>query len=281
MIRLSAWLLSFLLLILPLAGPPLHGAAGRILLILDDMGHPIGAERLAACQALPPEVAFSIIPGTPLAAQLADRCTRLGRDYLAHLPWEPLNPHLPAERLLLPVKAGPDQMEALVSRARRELPDMVAANNHQGSRASLDRRFLETFARTWQPLGLPFIDSRTIAGSRVPDVLGAAGILVHVNRIFLDHVDSDEAIAAELKTLESLARREGTVIAIAHPRPRTLRLLARWLDGLPPDLALAPARLVLSAPRPGDWLAQRAQEATAPQTTTGWPTAAFPAAMED
>lgn len=256
MIRPPLRLLLILLLALPLAGWTQHAVRSRILLIIDDMGHPIADARTAACLSLPREVAFSIIPGTPRAALLAERCARDGRDYLAHLPWEPLRPDLPPERLLMPRGAAAGRLARLLQLVSAELPGMVAANNHQGSRASLDEAFLAAFAAAWRPLGLPFIDSRTVADSRVPRVLGAAGVAVFENRLFLDHVDTDAAIRAALASLETLARRDGAAIAIAHPRPRSLRLLNEWLGALPSDLELVPARAMLS-PAPGDWIAQR------------------------
>jgi len=231
-------------------------AAGRILLILDDMGHGYGRARLESCFALPPTVAFSIIPGTAQAARTAARCTEQGRDYLAHLPWQPLQPEGPPERLLARVDTSPERLARILEQTRRELPALVGANNHQGSRACLDSAFLERFALAWQPLGLPFVDSRTVAGSRVPAELGAAGIAVFENQLFLDHVDERGAIAEKLAELEQLARRRELTIAIAHPRPNTLALLGPWAARLPAGLELVSATAALLSPPARDWLAQ-------------------------
>lgn len=259
MIRLPIRLFILLLLLLPVASPAQLAEQGRLLLIIDDLGHGIERGRLEACFALPPQVAFSIIPGTARAPGLAHRCARAGRDYLAHLPWEPLRDELPAERLLTPIGCDAGRLAAVLQQARRELPLMVAANNHQGSRASLDEGFLAAFARAWRPLDLPFVDSRTVAGSRVPAVLGNAGIPVFENRLFLDHVDQDGAILAELARLAVVVPGRELTIAIAHPRPRSLRLLSHWLDRLPEGIVLISARDALAAPPAGcDWLAQAA-----------------------
>jgi polysaccharide deacetylase 2 family uncharacterized protein YibQ len=265
---------QFALLLLVLLGAARGArAAGDILLILDDMGHGYDRGRLEACLGLPVEVAFSIIPGTARASWTARRCAEQGRDVLAHLPWQPLRARDSAERSLVPVDAGAARIRQVVERARRELPGMVAANNHQGSRACLDPGFLERFAAVWRDTGLPFVDSRTVAGSRVPEVLGSAGVAVFENRLFLDHVDEPDAIRAQLRELELLARGRDVTIAIAHPRPATLALLGEWCAHLPEGLRLLPASRALApavepAPTPeapGPWLAQRAG---------GWPLAA-------
>ena len=262
MTRPRAHQLLLLLLVLLGAAPSVR-AAGDILLILDDMGHGYGRARQEACLALPVEVAFSVIPGTPRAAATARRCAGQGREVLAHLPWQPLHPRDAAERSLLPVGAGEERIRQVVERARRELPGLVAANNHQGSRACLDPDFLARFAAVWRGTGLPFVDSRTVAGSRVSEVLGAAGVPVFENRLFLDHVDEPAAIRARLRELEDLARERDLTIAIAHPRPATLALLADWCAHLPDGLRLVPASRALApaapaAPAPAEpWLAQR------------------------
>lgn len=258
--------LLFLLFVVLGAAPSLR-AAGDILLILDDMGHGYGRARQEACLSLPVEVAFSVIPGTPRASWTARRCAEQGRDVLAHLPWQPLRARDSAECSLLRVDAGEERIRQVVERTRRELPGLVAANNHQGSRACLDPDFLARFAAVWAQTGLPFLDSRTVAGSRVPEILGAAGIPVFENRLFLDHVDEASAIRACLRELETLARERELTIAIAHPRPATLALLADWCARLPEGLRLVPASRALvpaapggpDAPAPAEpWLAQRA-----------------------
>jgi polysaccharide deacetylase 2 family uncharacterized protein YibQ len=241
-----------MLLLLFLAAALPGQGEGRILLILDDMGHAGGTALTEACFTLPREVAFSILPGAPRAAQTGRRCLSQGRDQLAHLPWEPLKGE-GREPFFMARDADADHMRRQLERVRRILPGMLGANNHQGSRASADTLFLDTFAQAWAPLALPFLDSRSTADSRIPQRLGSAGIPVWENHLFLDHVDSDEAIAAELARLEAWARERDGVIAIAHPRPRTLRLLHAWLAGKPEDLRLMHAHEVLRVPDP--WLA--------------------------
>lgn len=250
-------------------------AAGDILLILDDMGHGYERGRLEACLELPVEVAFSIIPGTVRAPWTARRCAEQGREVLAHLPWQPLHARDSAERSLLRTDAGEARIRQVVERARRELPGLVGANNHQGSRASLDGAFLERFAAVWRETGLPFVDSRTVAGSRVPEVLGAAGVAVFENRLFLDHVNEAAAIRERLRDLEVLARGRELTIAIAHPRPATLALLGPWCADLPEGLRLVPASRALAPAAPAEpapaepWLAQRLASWPGLEASTG------------
>jgi len=244
--RLSATLLLLALTVVSAE------AAGRVLLILDDMGHNMGSARTEACFDLPREVAFSILPGAPRAASVGRRCQREGRDHLAHLPWDALSER-GREPFFMSRDASSAELGRQLAQVRRILPGMLGANNHQGSRASTDTLFLDNFARAWAPLGLPFLDSRSTAESLIPQRLGTAGIATYENHLFLDHVDTEEAIRRELARLEEWARERDGVIAIAHPRPRTLGILREWLDHLPQDLQLVTAGAVLDAS--GRWLA--------------------------
>lgn len=259
-VRARRALLAVAALLLALARPGL-GRPG-LTLVVDDLGHAIDPALEARVLALPVEVGVSIIPGTPRAAHWAGRCAEQGRDYLAHLPWQPLDVALPPESALEPIGSETAILYTLLLEARAELPGMLGANNHQGSRASLDAGFLDAFAAAWKPFGLPFVDSRTVTGSRVGERLGAAGIPVLENRLFIDHDGSPEAIAACLERAFALARR-GPVLVIGHPRPATLDALEARIRELPAGVRLVPLSEALpGAGAPGDWLA-RAETAPA------------------
>jgi polysaccharide deacetylase 2 family uncharacterized protein YibQ len=243
--RLESSLILFFLLLF--ACSTVARASGRILLVLDDLGHSIGEAREAACHQLPLEVAFSIIPGTPRSAEVGHACLVSGRDVLAHIPWEPLDNSIYVEKARLNVDCSPGRIQSVIDLAFRELPMMIGANNHQGSRASQSENFLAAFAHAWAENGLPFIDSRTIGQSRVSQVFRATGITVLENSMFLDHVDDPLVIRQRLKELEARAFRRDLTIAIAHPRESSLAEILRWARDLPEGLELVSARDVFTA----------------------------------
>ncbi len=220
--------------VLPATGP--H----RLAIIIDDMGHARNSRLDERLMALPVEIAFSIIPRTPGCASLVEHCRREDREYLAHLPWQPMNRELPREATLMAVNSSRSILYSLLLEAVECLPGMIAANNHQGSLASLDERFLERFAGIYAGLELPFIDSRTVGGSKVKTALGRHGIPVLENNLFLDHEDDPRRIRARLRDLLRLAAGRPTTIAIAHPRLNTLDALEEFLERLPDWIELVP-----------------------------------------
>lgn len=235
-------------------------ARAGLTLLIDDLGHPIDPRLEARVLALPQAVGVSILPATPHAALWAQRCADQGRDYLAHLPWQPLDAELPPERALMPIRSEAAILYTLLLEARVELPAMLGANNHQGSRASRDADFLDAFAAAWRPFGLPFVDSRTVAGSRIGSRLRAAGIDVLENRLFIDHDPAPAAIAACLERAVALSL-NGDVLVIGHPRPSTLDALEAFFARPPAGLRLLslaeilPAANAQAVPR-ADWLAR-------------------------
>jgi polysaccharide deacetylase 2 family uncharacterized protein YibQ len=80
--------------------------------------------------------------------------------------------------------------------------------------------------------GLLFLDSRTIAGSVGAAVATQLGVPFAERDVFLDNVQSADAVEAKLAELERIARAHGHAIAIGHPHDATIAALAAWLPTL-------------------------------------------------
>jgi polysaccharide deacetylase 2 family uncharacterized protein YibQ len=77
--------------------------------------------------------------------------------------------------------------------------------------------------------GLFFLDSRTSGASKAEAVARSMGLTGSGRDIFLDDDQSEAAVRRQLDELVSVAKKQGAAIAIGHPHPTTLRLLAEWL----------------------------------------------------
>jgi polysaccharide deacetylase 2 family uncharacterized protein YibQ len=87
-----------------------------------------------------------------------------------------------------------------------------------------------------------WIDSRTSAASVAAAVTRGRGIPSASRDVFLDNVDSVGAVEAQLREAATMARADGSAIAIGHPRPATLlavRTLGPILAANGIDLTLA------------------------------------------
>ena len=125
-----------------------------------------------------------------------------------------------------------------------ELPEARGVNNHEGSRATQDPRVMGDIADVLAHDGRFFIDSRTSGASVGESVARSRGVPSASRSVFLDNVDSEAAVEAQLMVAARDAKANGSAIAIGHPRPATLaavRLLGPTFaaDGI--ELTLASA----------------------------------------
>jgi len=81
-----------------------------------------------------------------------------------------------------------------------------------------------------QRQGMLFVDSKTAAPTATQAAKQGLTLPVLSRDVFLDHVADKGAIRAELLKAAAQARKKGAAMAIGHPLPLTLEVLA---EGLP------------------------------------------------
>jgi len=217
-----------LLLLLAVAAAPV-GAAPAISIIIDDLGDRAGD---AAVLALPPAVALSVLPHTPYGAHLARAGTTRGHEVLLHLPMEPAGSQAPGPGVLT---ADLDRA-AFLARLWGDLatvPGARGVNNHMGSRLTRQPEQMRWVMTALRARGdLFFVDSRTTHETVAFQVAGDFGLRRAERDRFLDNVVERGAIRAELLGLVEEARVIGSALAIGHPHPATLAVLAEMLPQL-------------------------------------------------
>jgi polysaccharide deacetylase 2 family uncharacterized protein YibQ len=65
-----------------------------------------------------------------------------------------------------------------------------------------------------------------------PALAHRLGVPLAERSVFLDNVETVEAVRRQLAELEATARREGVAVAIGHPKEPTLAALGPWLESL-------------------------------------------------
>jgi len=86
--------------------------------------------------------------------------------------------------------------------------------------------------RNLKSRGLLYIDAKNSVTSIAPATARAAGVPNAQADIVLDQKLSRAEILKQLKLVESLARANGSAIAIGHPYPVTLERLRLWIRDL-------------------------------------------------
>lgn len=213
---------------LPLVPSRQRAPQPRIAIIIDDLGNDQAAVELLARWREP--VAGAVLPMLPGSPAAAEALSRSGKEVLLHLPMEPRG--LPGVRPgpgLILVSQTDGQIRATLSADLDSVPAATGVNNHMGSLATADRRVMQVVAAELARRGLFFVDSRTTDQTVAAEAAARARVPCASRRVFLDDVQTDEAVERSLDDLVAKARAEGFAIAIGHPHPVTLAVLGREL----------------------------------------------------
>lgn len=209
----------------PLPSSPPAGAP-RLAIVIDDLG-PAHALSVRATR-LPRPVTLAILPYGERIPELVASARANGHEIFLHLPMEPLGSENPGPNAILTGLDGPE-IDRRLAWAFAQVPGAVGVNNHMGSRATADPSAMRRVLGEVRRRGLVFVDSRTSPNSVGHGLAGRLGLAHAARDVFLDNDPAKAAILARLEEAERLARRRGQALAIGHPYPTTLAVLAQWL----------------------------------------------------
>lgn len=207
---------------LPAASAPAageHGGRPRLAIIIDDCGQWPVTER--AFVALPFPVTLSVLPHVRFGSTIAREAAAAGKGVMLHLPMQTISGRYPGPGTITTTMPD-DAIRGMVAGDLAELPQAQGVNNHEGSLATQDPRVMTDVIDVLAQDRRYFIDSRTSSGSVGEAVARAHGVPTAGRNVFLDNVDQEAAVEAQLQAAAALARETGSAIAIGHPRPATL-----------------------------------------------------------
>ncbi len=202
----------------------------RLAIIVDDLGQ----DRAAADSvlALPFPISASVLPHLEFSAQIAEDAFHRGDQVLLHCPMEAEPSAAKQESLELRVGMSQREVDSELADMLSTVPHAAGVNNHEGSRATADRSLMDELMPDLRARGLFFIDSRTTAQTVAFDEAERAGVPAASRKVFLDDVTTREAVLAQLNLAARDAMRNGSAIAIGHPREATIAALASGVPAI-------------------------------------------------
>lgn len=203
---------------------PAAGTSGRVAIIIDDCGNSPNRGFVE----LPVPITLAVLPHVAYAKAVANQAASAGKDVILHLPMEASGDSDPGPGTLK-IEMSDQDLRHQVADNFAAVPGIIGVNNHQGSKASADRRVMQEVIAETARRGLFYLDSRTTSATVAPQLAPAAGVPLLSRDVFLDNVDEVDAVLAQLRAAEEVARRQGTALAIGHPRPNTLKALQTWI----------------------------------------------------
>ncbi len=194
----------------------------KLAIIMDDVSF---LHDVKSIKALHMPLTMSFLPPSnihPDSARLASN----EKIYMVHLPLQAM--HFSAEEpTTLHVNDSKEKIIQRVKEIKILFPRAYYVNNHTGSRFTSDKRAIKDLIIALKSEGIGFLDSRTTAETKVPEVMESLGKPYIARDIFLDHEANVEYIQGQILKAIKKAKELGSAIAIGHPRKETLEALRR------------------------------------------------------
>lgn len=209
----------------------LSGTGGKIAFIIDDWG-----QTTANCKYLkeiPEPMAVSILPGLRHTKDVAN-CARLYHKLaMLHLPLEAMhNGDYYPPNYIIKTTMDPALVTKIVDQDLNQLPSIEGVNNHMGSKATADRSLMRIIFKRIKKRDLFFVDSMTSHYSVSAQLAGEMGLSYGKRDVFLDNINTKEAITKQIMILAQKARHRGYAVAIGHDRHLTMQVLKEEIPTL-------------------------------------------------
>lgn len=192
----------------------------KLAIIMDDVSF---AHDVKSIKALKMPITMSFLPPSaihPDSAKLASREPL----YMVHLPLEAMT-FSAEEPITLHVCDSKETISKRVKQVKSLFPRAYYVNNHTGSRFTSNKRAVNDLIVALNKEGIGFLDSRTTAETKVPEVMASMGKPYIARDLFLDHEANVSYIEGQIKKAIAKAKAHGSAIAICHPRKETLQAL--------------------------------------------------------
>jgi polysaccharide deacetylase 2 family uncharacterized protein YibQ len=206
----------------------------KVAIVIDDFGYDGRlARRFLQIDA---PLSFSVLPNGTFSKSIARRVRQAGRELMLHLPMEPkgypeVNPGIGA----LLTEMTDMELVAVLRKNLDAFPDIKGVNNHMGSKFCENEEKLRLVMRELKNRGLFFVDSRTTTRTQAYRVAQEEEVPSAERNVFLDNIQSPQAVRRQLKRLIQLAKLKGEAIGIAHPHEVTLKVLKEDVPKLSSD----------------------------------------------
>lgn len=201
-----------------------------ISIIIDDMGYRLKSGSRAV--NLPGAVTYSFLPHAPHVTQLSQLAHKQDKEVMLHLPMQAEGGKRLGPGGLTEAMSEKNFIKVLASDIN-SIPHVSGFNNHMGSLLTKSQLWMKRLMQqVAKKNNLFFVDSRTTSESVALKVARTEGLKSIQRDIFIDHEDSKIFIQKQLRKLIKKARKNGTALAIAHPKKVTLSALEEWLPEL-------------------------------------------------
>ncbi len=205
----------------------IYSGKPKLAIIIDDVAY---VHQTRLIKQIPFKVSPSFFPPTKRHPDTIN----LSKDFkfaMIHLPAEALSYGKP-EPQTLRVADSVIEMRKRIKQIKKWFPTIKYYNNHTGSKFTSDYEAMDRLMRIMRDEKLHFVDSRTTARTKAPELAKKYGLKLYSRDIFIDNDIDKKLIKKQLKKAVAIAKKRGYAVAIGHPHENTLRVLIGAKDML-------------------------------------------------
>ena len=193
----------------------------KLVIIMDDISLRSQVNKIKALKMNITPAIFPPLKWNPQSNLLADDFSV----YLVHLPLAAYNYKDATNQI--PTSASNKQIKERIKAIKRDFKGVKYINNHTGSAFTANYTATKKLLDELKAQNISFIDSVTTSNSAVPQASKELGLRYVYRDVFLDNVQSESSILAQLQIAVNIAKRDGHAIAICHPHAATFAALKR------------------------------------------------------
>ena len=198
------------------------GEKPKLVIIIDDVST---RSQLKQIQETGLKITPSIFPPSQ-RSKTSHTLARGLEHYMIHLPMESGSAQFNTQTKTLLTTFSKKQIEARVKEIRKLFPTARYINNHTGSVYTDNYHAMKRLYSALRSEGFVFVDSRTIASTKVPQISAEFCDAYVARDVFIDNEHNIPYIHTQLQKAVNKAKKRGHAIAIGHPHKMTLKALS-------------------------------------------------------
>jgi len=209
---------------------------GKIAIVIDDWGYT--KKNLTARKEINEPLTMAILPNLPESSFILDEAKKNGYEYILHLPLES-KANKAAEKDTIYCSMPDQEIKNKLHQALKKISGAKGVNNHQGSRATENKRVMACIMSELKRSGLFFLDSVTTDDSICKNAAKEAGVKIIERDVFLDTpaIKMDDKgltdyVKQKLIELSNIAIKRGYAVGIGHDKKVTLSVLKEVMPKL-------------------------------------------------
>lgn len=197
---------------------PSAAVTGTLAVVIDDAGRDLESQHVYEQLGIP--LTLAVMPNQVHTREAASSWAAHGMPVIVHQPMESVSGTGMEQKAIL-TSMTDWEISKMLSDSLSQVPEAVGINNHQGSKATADRRVMNEVMNVLHRKGMFFFDSRTNQVTAADGAAASYGVPYARNNLFVDNSSDIADIKAMIREAANRAKTHGTYIIIGHCRPNT------------------------------------------------------------